>query len=215
MGHPNGASKTAVDIAAILDAAELPRTSVKICLKGTLVAEYEQIDAQLQNVKPAASLAGDASASRLAERLDELRAEMLGHEVAFTFQALPSRQFSDLRAKIPEKKDGQPIEQWQDLYHVWICQLVATCCLEPAMTSEQADQLSERLSDAQWSALCNAAWRVNANKQDVPFSNAAFALSLTSGAKSKRQEQQEPPAADSSADPSSNAPSTSATSLAG
>lgn len=197
-----------MDILSILEAAELPRTSVPICLKGPLVAEYEQLDAQLQAVAPAASLAGDGSAALVA-RMDDLRAQMLQFEATFTFEALPSRQFSDLRAGIPEKKEGQPDDEWRDLYHEWVCLLVATCCVEPTMTPEQVDQLSVKLSDAQWSQLSNAAWRINANRQDIPFSNAAFVLSLNSGAKSRRQEQPEPPEVDSLAGNPDPSPSTS------
>jgi hypothetical protein len=200
-----------MDILSILEEVEAPESSVTLCLKGSLVAEYERLDEQLQAAGSPVSLAGDASAAAIEAAMDDLRQQMLAAGVAFRFRALPPRQFSDYRATSPVKKDGQPDAEYADAYHLWVCGLVALCAVDPQMTPEQADQLSQKLSDAQWNRLVNSAWMVNANKQNIPFSDAAFANSLISGAKSRRQEQPEPVEAGSLAGSPSSEPSTSET----
>jgi hypothetical protein len=203
-----------MDIEEILDAAELPTTSVTLCLTGGLVAEYERLEVEFADASPmATSLADTSPKSAVAARMAELRERMLAHETTFTLRAMPAREGSDFRATTPERKDDQAQTQqdFDDLWEAWACQLVARCCTDPAMTAEQAAQLAQKLSAAQWLRLVNAAWTVNYNKQAVPFSAAAFALTLASGAKSKRPEQPEPADHGSLAGPSPNEPSTTTT----
>lgn len=200
---------TTLDIESILEQVELPETSVTLCLKGSLVARYESLDEQLQAAGAPVSLAGDDSAAAIKAQMDELRAQMLAHEATFTFRAKPPREFSDLRAKAPEKVDGQTADEYVDAHHLWVCEVVAACCVEPAMNAEQADRLSQRLSNAQWTRLTNAAWSVNTEQQKIPFSAAAYAQTLISGGKSRRQEPAESPEVGSLAGNPEPSPSTS------
>jgi hypothetical protein len=201
-----------MDIEEILDQAELPTTSVTLCLKGGLVAEYERLEVRLADAAPMASNLAEASPkTQVAEQMAELRKRMLAHETAFRLRALPWREGSDLRAREPDRKDGQPEDVFTDAYHGWVCELLALTCDEPKMTVEQAGRLSQRLSNGQWNRLTTRAYTINYGRQDVPFSAAAFALTLASGAKSKRPETPEPAAHGSLAGPSSNEPSTPTT----
>lgn len=211
-----------MDIESIIDEAELPEQTVTLCLKGSLVAAYERLDAALQEAarQDAAdrlSLAGrDTTATDgLVAQMADLREQMLAHERVFTFRALPPRRFANLRGRVPVKADGQSDEEFADVYHRWLCDLIAASCVDPQMTAEQAERLSERLSDAQWRELRDAAWWVNAQKQNVPFSAVASALSRASAQRSKQPEQPGSPDLSSLAGSPDPEPATSTTPTVG
>lgn len=205
-----------MDIESILGEIEAPETSVTLCLKGSLVAEYERLDERLKSAGSPVSLAGDESAAALAGQMDDLRQQMLAHEVTFRFRAVtPPKVFSDYRAKAPERSDFADDAAFTDAYHLWVCGLVALCAVDPVMSAEQADRLSQRLSNAQWTRLTNAAWLVNTQSQNIPFSEAAYAQTLLSGGKSRRQEQPASPEVDSLAGSPDPSPSTSTPTTAG
>lgn len=199
------------DITSIIDRTKLPETSVTLCLDGPLVAEYERLEAKLRDAAPATSLAGDDSTGAIAAQMADLRERMLDAEVPFTFRALSPRRFSGLRGAVPVKQPEQSDEEAAEEYHGWVCKLVSASCVDPVMSAEQADLLCERLSDGQWGALSGAAWSVNTQRQDVPFSAAASVLSRGSGGKSKQPAPSDSPVPDSSAGSLSDEPSTSTT----
>lgn len=200
-----------MDIEAILEEIEAPETSVTLCLKGSLVAEWERLSDQLDAAGAPVSLAGEVS--DIAQRMDDLRAQMIKFQATFRFRALPPKEFSDYRTRAPERVEGQPdAAEFDDAYHDWVCGLVAASCAEPVMRPDQVDALSQKLSDNQWVRLRNHAWLVNAGKQDIPFSAAASVLIRTSDGKSRRPEPPESPEAGSLAGNPSSEPSTNTTS---
>jgi len=197
-----------LDIEALLAEAELPETSVTICLKGSLAARFEALDAQLSS-RPAVrtSLAGDPEAAAIAAELAALREQMLAHERVFALRAQPALTFAALRATMPDRQ-GTAAEDYAALYHQWVCRLVAATCYDPVMTVEQVERLAGVLSDGQWRKLTVAAWDLNAADSAIPFSAAGYALTLTSAAKSQQPETSANPAASSLAGPSEPSPST-------
>lgn len=178
------------DIEAWLDEIETPEASVTLCLKGSLVAEHERLAAQLDGMaKDPVNLAGDNPAAAVADRLVELREEMLAHERTFTFRAVtPRGTWRKLRSQQPVRTEPVDEDAHADAFHAWMCAVVAASALDPVMTVEQAQRLSDRLSHGQWALLANAAWSVNEDTQGVPFSAAASVLSRSSGERSRQPE---------------------------
>lgn len=205
------------DIEAWLAEAELPERSVSLCLQGSLVAEYERLDAQLrQAAQTAGSLAGDSPAQQIAAQMEVLHERMLADARILRFRALPPRVFSDLRAKQPlEKKPDQTDDEHADAYHVWVCGIVAASCVDPVMTAEQVDRLSQTLSDGLWRLVTAAAWDVNTSAQDIPFSAAASALTRLSDERLRQPEPAASPEVGSLAGSSEPSPSTSTETTAG
>lgn len=179
-----------MDIESILDEVEPQETSVTLCLKGSLVSEYERLDQQLSNVTTnVMNLAGEGPATELVARMDEVREQMLAHEQAFIFRAItPRRAWRNLTARRPVRAPDMTDEEYGDLYHPWVCEVVAASAAEPAMTAGQVERLADKLSDGQWMRLANAAWAVNDSAQGIPFSAAASVLTRSSGEKSKPPE---------------------------
>lgn len=196
LNKPILADTRPLDIESIIGEAEPAETAVTICVKGSLRAEYERLDAQLGDVSTVAiNLAGDSPGSEIAARMAELREQMHAFERTFTLRAVtPKRAWRNLKAKRPVKAQDMDEEAYADLYHPWVCAVVAASALDPAMTPEQAQRLADRLSDGDWSKLAQAAWSVNDDSSTIPFSAAASVISRSSGVKSRRHEQSDNPA---------------------
>jgi hypothetical protein len=168
-------------IAEILSQVKRPEKTVPICLAGDLQAEFEDLERDLQvarDTQPGeGTLAGGGNplATTLAQQIMELRERMREHTRVFRFRGLPRKEFSDLVAEHPpndEDKDGGADVDWE----TFAVALVAACCVEPEMTKEEAGQLADALTQAQWDSLFTAAYSVNKRDVDVPFSFAASAV---------------------------------------
>jgi len=197
------------DIESIIDDTEPATASVTICIKGALRAEYDRLETQL-GTTASNSLAGDTTNRAVAERMAELVEQMRAAERTFNLRAVtPRRAWRNLTAKRPLKTPDLDDDAYADLYHPWVCGIVAASAVDPVMTPEQAERLADRLSDGDWQKLANGAWSVNDDSRGIPFSVAASVLSRSSGGKSKQPETSESPAHASLAGSPEPSPSTS------
>lgn len=199
------------DIESIIGDAEPAESTSIICIKGSLRAEYDLLEAQLQGAaRVATNLAGDQAAIAAAERLAELAEEMRTWERPFHLRAIaPRKRWRNLNARRPVKTPGMDDDDYADLYHPWLCTIVAATLVSPVCTPEQVERLADKLSDGDWSKLANDAWNVNDKSANIPFSAAASVLTRSSGAKSKQHEPPENPAHGSLAGNPEPSPSTS------
>lgn len=174
-----------LDIESIIGEVEPAETAVTICVKGNLRSEWERLEAQLGDVSTAVTnLAGDSPGSAIAERMAELVEQMHAFERTFVLRAVtPRRAWRNLASNRPVKTDGMDDEAYLDLYHPWLCGVVARSAADPPMSPEQVERLADRLSDGDWQKLANAAWTVNDDSRRIPFSVAASVLSRSSGAR--------------------------------
>jgi hypothetical protein len=205
------------DIESIIDDAEPAEATVVICIKGSLRAEYDLLEAQLGDLTQAVTnLAGDTPATGIAKRLEALSEQMHTWERPFRLRAItPRRAWRNLVAKRPVKTPGMSEDDFADVYHPWVCTVVSKALVAPASTPEQVERLADRLSDGDWMKLANAAWKVNDDSREIPFSVAASVLTRSSGAKSKQPEPSDSPGHGSLAGSPEPSPSTSTTSTDG
>lgn len=176
-------------IADIISQVKRPEKTVQICLAGDLQAEFEDLERDLQIARdqPAeGTLAGGANpmATQIAQQIMELRERMREHVSVFRFRGLPRKAYSDLVASCPpsdeDREKGAEVD-WEK-YSVAV---VAACAVEPAMTVDEAGQIADVLTQAQWDSLVTAAFSVNKRDVDVPFSFAASAILQNSRRSSK------------------------------
>ncbi|KAB8186861.1 hypothetical protein FH608_046060 [Nonomuraea phyllanthi] len=176
-------------IADIIGQVKRPEKTVQICLAGDLQAEFEDLERDLQIARdqPAeGTLAGGANpmATQIAQQIMELRERMREHTTVFKFRGLPRKQYSDLVASCPpsdeDKEKGAEVD-WEQ----FSVALVAACAVEPTMTADEAGQIADVLTQAQWDSLVGAAFSVNKRDVDVPFSFAASAILQNSRKNSK------------------------------
>lgn len=158
------------DINDLIEEARLPRKTIPVCLRGDLRARWDELHAEFKAAPKAGGSLGDPSPrAGLARQLEELRAEITAQQVMFTFEALAGPDFSALLVAHPGK-GGNRVN-----LDTLPPALLAACCLDPKMDTDQAGRLLGKLSAAQGAELFDAAWSVNQDAVDVPFDVSVYA----------------------------------------
>lgn len=176
--------KNKKDFKKLLADAQLPVKTVPICLRGDLVADFEETERALQEAhkQRGDSLAGGSELGELAEKLEALQVEMREHFYTFRIQALPKREFRALVAKHGPRRvvgeDGEEKIHEDDKYigvntASFFEALMRACLVDPVLGDDDWTALDSKLTDSQWDSLSTAAWSVNRSDVDVPFSRAA------------------------------------------
>lgn len=171
------------DIAGLLAQAKRPERTIPLCLRGDLVAEYEDLQRRREehaDQPDADSLDGGATVAIDAD-MRELRATMQASTVVFRMRALPRKRFREICDQHPPRKndDGTPNEADAALgvnLATAPDPLIRACLVGPPLSEDQLTQiLDDVLSDRQYDELFLTAWHVNRATVDVPFSSAASA----------------------------------------
>jgi hypothetical protein len=188
------------DIEDILAGAKLPERTVPLCMRGDLVAEFEDLERKLAAAQAAddGTLAGNTAAREIAEQIEALLVLMREHERIFRLRAIDAKAYSNLIAEHPPTDEQR--QQGQDTnWDTYPAALIAACAIDPKMTVEQAEQLSVTIAYSQWDALFSAAYALNRRAVDVPFSATASAILAATAPSSKPPGRGASPGADSSA----------------
>lgn len=169
-----------LDIEALIDGAQLPRTTATLCLRADLVAQWEKLHAQWRTAAEEAPSLGEKSPKAvLGEQLKALGDDMTAHQVTFTFEALPAVDYSTLIAKFPPLGDDKTRFRWNEA--AFRPALIAASVIDPKMTEEQCQRLLTKLSAGQTKTLYQAALIANEGEADIPFEGAVYAESPSSG----------------------------------
>lgn len=174
------------ELDALLDAARLPEATVDICLRGDLVAEWEQAEKQLRDAHngSARTLAGGSvEEAELAKRVRELEEEMRGSTISVKLRAMRRPDWAKLVADHPPRKGNDGDKQLQINQETFYDALIAASIVEPALDAERTQRFLDALSDAQFDKLAARAWILNRKDVDVPFSQIASRITETSGEK--------------------------------
>lgn len=156
----------------ILEVAKLPQHTIRLCLRGDLIAEHQALEARLkEHGEFVQSHLAEADPRReVAEQILAIEDEMHAAEVPFTFKALGRRKYRELLESHP----GEPGQKFDP--HTFPRALIAACAVEPVMTPADVDRLFDALNEAAVEALFTAAWTINEGVTRVPFSKAASAV---------------------------------------
>lgn len=175
-----------VDIDAIVDGAQRVRRSMPLCLRGDLVAEYEELERQRDEAEKAAeqtdlgdSLASTKPTAAIDARMDGLRAEMLAGTITVVMQSMPRKEYNKLVKQHPPRRDEDGAIYAEDraldinMETFWE-PLIRACWVSPVLTKARMTRiLDEIVSDQQYSELADLAMKVNRGKVDVPFLSRA------------------------------------------
>lgn len=176
------------DFHEIQKRASQPEDIVPVCLAGRLVAEHEQLERQLAELRddPAAGIEGNGR-GELAERIQALEEQMKADTYPIRLRALKRPAFKALVAAHPPRRseDGEIDERDRDrgfnidaLYEA----LVPLSIIDPQLDAAAMRKLlDEDLTDGQFIELGNMAFFLNRGSVDVPFSRAASAILRTTG----------------------------------
>lgn len=169
------AAAAPMSVGDVLAAARLPEKRARICTRGDLIAEYDDVVDELASLldingevkdDPDASV-GDESkigrAQRLNARSDEIRTEMARHLWLPIFRGMSSDDLSTFNAEHYPKNDGADLKPYHEL-------LVARCAIEPKISPEEAHQLRCKLPLPSWQELWRTASEVCTGRIDIPKS---------------------------------------------
>lgn len=163
------------DIEDIIGEAQLPQRTVTICVRGDLVARWEELHEQWRTAPDKAeSLASAGPKAALAAQLRELQEEMAAASRIFVFQALPPADYSALISQHPPKTGTQGRFNAESLRGP----LVSACAVNPTMTLDQVARLFAKLSEGQARELGDAAYLANEGGVDIPFDGAVYAETM-------------------------------------
>jgi hypothetical protein len=175
------------DFKKLLADAQLPERTVPVCLRGDLVAEWEDLERQLADLRRGAGTGmEDGGGAAIAERMEHLRTVMREHTYQFRLRALPKRQYRELKAQHPPRKtdSGEILDEdrFLDADLDGLSEpLLRACLVDPVLDDSDWADLMDKLTDRQYSDLVGTAIMVNRGGVDIPFSSAASSLLKSSG----------------------------------
>lgn len=172
------------DVSQLIAEAKLPEKTVSLCLRGDLVAEVEQLEAELSRMPTSDRLTGNAEARKMAARIEQLQEQMHESTVAFVLRGLPRREWTRFLAK-HGPRDGNEQDKAAGINtDTYFVALVWECMIAPDIDDEQYEQLIDNaLTAKQWDRLASAAIELNIEDVSVPFSAAASLINQRSGEK--------------------------------
>ncbi len=182
-----------------LKQAQRARDIVPIYLFGDLRSEWKRVKSEFDQAKArdVGMLQQSAQTKDLARQLEALETKMREHTIEVEMEALrrvrtPSTPddavvWVELVEEHPPRKDKEgrldPLDSIGVNTATFCDALVRASIVD--LDEEQIDALFEVITDGQFDALFEAAWRLNKSKLDIPFSFAA-SKTLHSDAESKR-----------------------------
>jgi hypothetical protein len=175
-----------MDIEQIIAGARRPETTVPLCMRGDLQAVWEQLDRDFDTADKAITDevtqgGSPVLAVKIAKQMAELEREMRDSTVVFTLRGLSRTHWKAMAATHPPVEG---VDEGEVNEEGFVTEMIAECCVEPAMTVEQAGRLRDQVTDGQWQELATASWQLNKSMIGVPFSLAAstrLAISATGG----------------------------------
>lgn len=170
------------DLDALLSSAKLPESTVPLCLRGDLQAEWETLERKLAEAKQRGDrrLTGSAEETKLARQLRDLEAQMQDSTITLRLRALPRREFMKLVEKHPPRKDNQADRMVGIDQSSFYDALIGACIVEPELDEERLTRLLDALTDAQFNKLATTAWELNRSDVSVPFSRTASRITTSS-----------------------------------
>lgn len=179
------------DIDALLDQARKPERTVRVCLRGDLVADIEEKERQIAESMTSDRVAGPRAA--LGDEIDALREQMEAASVTLRLRALNRRAWADLEAKHPPRKDDAGELHRLDAVvgfnnDALFAEAIPQSLVDPELTPAQLDRLLDAITNQQYDEIVTCVYILNCQRITVPFSALASASRDSSGETSKQPE---------------------------
>lgn len=184
---------TAEELDELIDAAELPEETVKLCLRTDLQREFEAADQRLTDALKADqdtdSLGGGTTdVEALAADVEQIRSKMAASVVTFRFRARDKDRWPELIAEHPPREDNEQDSRYGLNFNGFMTALIRESTISPGMTPARWAKVLKKITDGQWELLTSTLWQLNRKAElTVPFSPAASRILRNSAAASKRQ----------------------------
>ena len=182
-------STPAKSIKEKLAAAKRPQRVVTINTNGALLAQQQELEMQLAEVKQRdvrLNGSGEAEARKIAEKIQAVEIEAEEALINLTLEALPSSVWRQRMAEHPPT-DEQKAENYIVNLDELARNVLAESCIDPQLDQDDVDVIAD-LSEGQWRMVANALYQVNGGDNAVPFSRIASLHLPTSEDESKSPE---------------------------
>lgn len=187
-----------MDIEQVLAQVRPKTTTVRVCLRGDLLAAHEDAERALAEARRGDVLENKyAQAPDAARRVQEIEAELDEAATVFTFAAVGQKAWTDLLVQ-HKPSDEDRAQGYEFDPQTFPQTAIAASAVDPKMNPTQAQRLFEVLNFGQWQQLWGACLAVNVEGSSVPFSAAASAVLRGYEMKSEQPGSTESPEASSS-----------------
>lgn len=172
--------------------------SIRLCLDGALMAEIEDLDAELTQARETDAIENrNPQAPAIAARIIELTEQARAKQVEFRFQSLGRRPWRDLVAEHPPTDEDKAARAEFNRDTFPIAAMVASCIAPTGATEKKFLKLAETLTEDQWGLLWVTCHVANTGGADIPLSVAAYAIARGTETSSAPRGSTEPAAASS------------------
>lgn len=184
------------DADELIRGVRLSEAHVPLCLRGDLLASREALErklAEAHQLDQVNSLASGGAARQVAEELEQLLAEIERNTHLFRFRALPRQEFRALQDKHPPRPDSDVDRAIGGNMETLQAPLIEACCIDPAMTLQQVEELLDVLSEGQAMELFGCALTLNRSRADLPKFETASGILARLAPRSKPRDLGESP----------------------
>lgn len=172
-----------MDFNELLAQARPVTRTVRLCLRGDLIAAREDAERELLAARVEDERTNEPNtALAIAQRILDLEAEQDAASHEFKIQALGRSQWVKLAEAHPPTAEDKANDL--DYCATFPPAAIAACCADPEMTPAQVEQLLEVISTRQFLNLWNTVLSVNIGADDLPKSAAATAVLHSSALRS-------------------------------
>lgn len=180
-----------MDIDDALDQADFATQDEPICFKGSLIRKWEEAEMAVRVAQATFDIAVEQdvpTAQAAAERTEALAAfkaieqEMLDASVTFTLTGVPEATWQSTLLKAPPR-EGNQIDAYMGYDTTKAPALfIKLCTVAPTMTDAQWEKAFDKMTDAQFHRLADAAITLNRGVDGrIPFSSAVSEVIRASG----------------------------------
>lgn len=153
-----------------------PEKTVEVCYRGDLVAQIEDLERTLRDLRTnAQTMADRGEARKVAEQIEAVRAEMQAETEVWRLRGRTREEWVKLLGDhAPREDDERDSAVGFNADTFWPA-LIRACLVEPALEDDEFDELTSEMSSYQFDSLADAAMAVSRRRVDVPFSFASSA----------------------------------------
>lgn len=176
------------DYKAMRKAARLPESTVPICFRGDLIADFEVLERELEQAQAGASSDSlDSGMGELRDRMEAIQAEMRENTYPVRLRGMSYADYNALIAKHPARYDDEGRIAPDDATlrinsDTFFEPLIRASIVDPELpTVADWEEFLSGLTDYQFNQLGVTALALNRGGIDVPFSLAASSMKRTSG----------------------------------
>lgn len=165
-----------------------PEKTVEFCYRGDLVAEIEDLERQVREVRTNAQTLGDrGQVARLGQQIEALREQMRTESEVWRLRGIPGDQWTSMVLAHPVRDDDQVDKAYGFNTETFWPAAVLACLVSPEIAEDELLELWAEMPSYQRDEIKDAVLAVNRRRVDIPFSFVSSTATSTSDETSRPQ----------------------------